>query len=126
MRREKKHSMGLWIAGGVALAVAAYELWFKNKVPAGYAEVDVTPGAAVTFPTGSTQDVAGQIAFVLPSGAKGWSGAGRQLGTATASIPLPSSPTAPLLATAVVPGTTILLQYLDASGALQAAGYIFA
>lgn len=121
----KSKSMLVWIVGGGIAAALLYEFVFKSKVPPGYVRVDVAPGAGVHFPTGSVQDVARQIAFVLPSGAH-WTGAGEQLGASISNIALPPNPTDPLLVAGIEPGTQILLGFTDGVGNAQLAGYVFA
>lgn len=122
--KKKSHAL-LWTAAIAAGAFAAYEYFFASAhVPAGYTAIAVHPG--VTSPNIPTPGN-GQIAFTLPTGAKGWTLANRGLGASAAptSIALPSSTSSPLLVTSVTNGTVIAVSWTDANGASQAAFFSF-
>jgi hypothetical protein len=120
----KKKNAALWLIAGAAAAGLAYATWLSpNRVPSGYVAVTVAPGASLS----PTHPAAGQVAFLLPSGAQ-WTSASRMDpgGLPPQALGFPNGVAHALYASGVGAGTTFMLAWLDASGASQSAVYTFA
>lgn len=114
----KKNTLIAVTLGAAALAALAYEEFFAHTAtPAGYAPINVLPGAG---PTLSIAAAGGKWGFVLPAGAK-WS-AQITPGPGWGQLTVTPGSNAPGLFTASAP-TGVALAWTDASGAAQMSAY---
>jgi hypothetical protein len=115
------------VAAGVA--VVGYEYFFgSTHVPAGYAGVTVAPGLLNESIAPVAGQVAGQYAFILPTGAK-WSAGVTGIVNGTVgetAVTVPTGSNSPFLITGAGSGTGYILTWIDASGVTQTTAVSFA